>query len=119
MGWKIDKNRPICPQIAEQICAKIARGEFEPGQNLLSVRNIALQARVNPNTVQKALEILKAESLIYSVGGSGWYVSDNTEYAKTVLDRFIKDKTATYFKEMEMLGFDTDETKNYVKEWGI
>lgn len=117
MGWKLDKNKPICPQIEEQICAKIARGEFEPGQKLLSVRDIALEANVNPNTVQKALELLKSDGLIYPVGGSGWYVSDSTEHAKSVLERFLQEKTAAYFEEMEMLGYDIDKTKSYVKEW--
>ena len=71
MRWLIDKERPICPQINEQIAARIALGEFRPADRLASVRDVAVAAGVNPNTVQKAFESLEAEGLIYSVRGSG------------------------------------------------
>lgn len=117
MGWFIDKNRPICPQIEEQLCAKIARGEFKAGERLLSVRDIALAAGVNPNTVQKALEKLKNDEIIYSIGGSGWYVGEDNKHAKKVLGELIKRKTDAYFEELMLLGCGEDEIKDLVKEW--
>ena len=45
MSWNLDKNRPICPQLCEQISVKIACGELKPGEKLMSVREVALSAR--------------------------------------------------------------------------
>lgn len=117
MSWKLDKNRPICPQIVEQICVKIARGDLLPEEKLLSVREVAMEAGVNPNTVQKSFEQLEQEGLIYSVRGSGWFVSKETDRAKTTAAEMVQKKTEAYFNEMESLGYSAKETIRYVKEW--
>lgn len=117
MGWSLDKSRPICPQIGEQLSVKIASGEFAPNQRLMSVREVALQAGVNPNTVQKAFEQLEAQGLIYSVRGSGWFVSDNTATAKKTVEKLTHEKTATYFEEMSKLGYTQEQTKQFIEEW--
>ena len=59
MQWTLDKSRPICPQICEQICLAVANGEFAAGEKLFSVREVALMLGVNPNTVQKSFEELE------------------------------------------------------------
>ncbi len=117
MGWKLDKNRPICPQIGELLSAKIAKGEYKPNERLLSVREVAVVAGVNPNTVQKAFEQLEQKGLIYSVRGLGWFVSDNISLATQTVDELAKEKTKLYLSEMENLGFTLEQTKEYIKEW--
>lgn len=117
MGWKLDKNRPICPQICEQISVKIACGELKPGERLMSVREVALTAGVNPNTVQKAFEQLAQTGLIYSERNVGWFVKDDTEKAVDTVEHLRREKTEEFLKEMKLLGFDLDETTNYLKEW--
>lgn len=117
MSWKLDKTRPICPQICEQICVKIASGEFEPNERLMSVREVAVTAGVNPNTVQKSFEQLDAKGIIYSVRGSGWYVSTQTETAKDEVSELIRSKTADYFGQMNALGMESEQIKKYVEEW--
>lgn len=117
MAWNLDKNRPICPQLEEQICVMIAKGELSFGDKLFSVREVALEAGVNPNTVQKAFEGLEQSGLIYSVRGSGWYVGDSKSVAEEIVRLLIKNKTKEYFSEMEILGLDTESTKEYIKEW--
>lgn len=117
MEWVLDKKRPICPQICEQICVHIARGKFAPGEKLLSVRDLAVQAGVNPNTVQNSFEQLEKQGILYSVRGSGWFVGEDTSAARKTLEVLIHDKTQGYFSAMETLGMDKTQTKNYVKEW--
>ena len=117
MRWELDKNRPICPQIEEQICVKISKGELVPEQKLLSVREVALEMGVNPNTVQKAFEILERDGLIYSVRGSGWFVSDSAELAINMVEGLTKLKTEKYFAEMAALGIDVEKVKDIIKEW--
>jgi DNA-binding transcriptional regulator YhcF (GntR family) len=115
--WKLDKNRAICPQICEQVCLRIALGEFAPGEKLLSVREVALAAGVNPNTVQHSFEILEQKSILYSQRGSGWFVSEDISAAKRSLDEMIAEKTREYFAAMDALGISGEETKKYVENW--
>ena len=117
MAWVLDKSRPICPQICEQICVRISHGEYGPNEKIPSVRDIALEAGVNPNTVQKALTILTDQGLLYSMRGSGMYVNADTENASLKIDQLKKKKTLEYFEEMESLGMTYDDIKEYVKEW--
>lgn len=117
MDWYIDKSRPICPQICEQLCVQIAGGSFAPHEKILSVREIALAAGVNPNTVQRSLEELERSGILYSVRGSGWFVTEEIALAKAVLADILVQKTADYFASMQALGLDTQAVKDYIKEW--
>ena len=116
MSWKLDKNRPVCPQITEQICVKIASGEFVAGEKLPSVREVALEAGVNPNTVQKSFEQLEQSGVIYSVRGSGNFVSNNISIAKQSAVEIITQKTASYIEEMRRLGLDNAQILKYIEE---
>ncbi len=117
MDWTLNKKQPLCPQIYEQICVGIAKGEFQPGERLMSVREVAGAAGVNPNTVQKAFENLEQDGILYSVRGSGWFAGEDTEKALEVLQKIIAEKTAAYFNEMDALGLAPEAVKQYVKEW--
>lgn len=117
MEWILDKSRPVCPQITEQVCARIVRGEFKAGEKLLSVRDVALAAGVNPNTVQKSFETLERQGILYSMRGSGWYVSDDPFAARATLEGLIRQTTQDFFTKMSLLGLSEDEIKRYVASW--
>ena len=117
MGWNLDKDKPICPQITERLSMLIARGTFEPDARLMSVREVAVEAGVNPNTVQKAFEQLEAKGIIYSVRGSGWFVSPDMANAKAEAERIVEGKIASFFTEMEALGYSAEQTKEAVGRW--
>ena len=119
MNWTLDKSRPICPQICEQLCVAIASGEFMPGDKLLSVREVALLAGVNPNTVQKSFEELERRGIIHSVRCSGWYVNENTDAAAEEVKALRQKKTDEYLSAMAQLGCDTQTAIEYlVKHYG-
>ncbi len=117
--WKIDKNRAICPQIVQQLCAGIAAGEFTSGQRLMSVRELALAAGVNPNTVQRAFEQLEQQGVLYSVRGAGWYVSADTNAAYALRTDLVQQTLQDFFDKMIALGIEPEETKKRVKEWQL
>ncbi len=119
MHWELDKAKPVCPQLCEQVCVRIAKGEFLPDTRLLSVREVAVAAGVNPNTVQRAFEQLERDGILYSVRGSGWYVSADTAKAKDALQALKAEKTAAYFAAMEALGCDAAAVKELIKEWAL
>ncbi len=117
MKWNLDKSRPICPQICEQLCVHIASGEFSPNERLLSVREVAVAAGVNPNTVQKSFEQLESQGLIYSVRGSGWYIGENTQLAREQVSKLVESKTYAYLMEMAQLGYTAEQSAQLIKEW--
>ncbi len=117
MNWELDKSRPICPQISELICVAIASGEFSAGEKLLSVRELALAAGVNPNTIQKALEELERQGVIHSVRCSGWYVNENTDAATDAVRALRQKRTEEYLAAMAQLGCDADATVQYLNEY--
>ncbi|MBR6577655.1 MAG: GntR family transcriptional regulator [Clostridia bacterium] len=116
MTWTLDKSRPICPQICEIICALVASGEFSAGEKLLSVREVALLAGVNPNTVQKSFEELERRGVIHSVRCSGWYVNENTSAAVEELGSLRIKRTEEYLAEMAQLGCSPEEVIEYIKK---
>ena len=119
LDWILDKNKPICPQICEQLCLQIAKDEFKPNEKLFSVREVAVAAGVNPNTVQRSFEELDRQGILYSVRGSGWYVAEDISLAKEVLRRIMAEKTSEYFTAMQILGLSGEAVKKYIEEWQI
>lgn len=117
MDWRLDKKRPICPQISEKLCVLIASGELNAGDRLMSVRDVALNAGVTPNTVQKSYELLEQQGVIFSKRGSGWFVSENTAIAQQTLDGLIRSKTVNYLNDMQSLGLDKKEIMEIIKEF--
>lgn len=117
MNWTLDKSKPICPQLCQQLCASIAAGEFAPRQRLMSVREVALTAGVNPNTVQRAFEQLEQQGVLYSERGAGWFVSGDTAAAGDMHRELVRRKTEEFFREMDSLGVSAAEVKRIVEEW--
>lgn len=117
MQWTLDKHRPICPQICQQLCARIAAGSFAPGQRLMSVRDVAVAAGVNPNTVQRAFEQLEQQGILRSERGAGWFVGQSPEKAEALRLAMAREKISGFFAEMAGLGLSPEEIKNFVKEW--
>ena len=79
MNWKFTGERPVYQQIVATIRAAILTGEYPPGMKVPSVRDLAAQAQVNPNTMQRALTELEREGLLVSGGTSGRTVTENPE----------------------------------------
>ena len=116
MNWIIDKSHPICPQICEQLCVFIAKGELTPKSKIYSVRELAVLIGVNPNTVQKSYDQLEIQGVIYSVRGSGWYVSEDISIAKKVLEELRVKKYEVFIADMKILGLDLKNTIKFVNE---
>lgn len=116
MNWTLDKTRPICPQICGIICLAIVNGVFSVGEKLLSVREVAVLAGVNPNTVQKSFDELEARGVIHSVPCSGWYVNENIEAATREVESLRTEKSREYLHAMSQLGCEADDIIKYLKE---
>ena len=73
MNWQFSNDAPIYAQLIRQIRAGIVSGAFSPGERLPSVRDLAMEAGGNPNTMQRALTELERDGLVYSQPTSGRY----------------------------------------------
>ena len=78
MPWELDNDRPIYLQLMERIQQDIVSGIYKPGDRLPSVRDLAVEAAVNPNTMQKALSELERSGLVYSQRTSGRFITEDT-----------------------------------------
>jgi DNA-binding transcriptional regulator YhcF (GntR family) len=116
MKWELDSERPVYIQLIEQIQAGIISGYFKPGDKLPSVRDLAAEATVNPNTMQKAMVDLERTGLIYTNRTSGRFItSDETMIAK-LKGQSAKDLVADFIERMKQLGFEPEETLGIVSD---
>ena len=89
MNWKFVGDRPVYQQIMALIRGGILTGELSPGQKIPSVRDLAAQAQVNPNTVQRALTELEREGLLVSGGTSGRRVTEEEAILEEMKEQTI------------------------------
>ena len=110
MTWHFDNGRPIYTQILEQIQFLIISGQYPPGSKLPSVRDLASEASVNPNTMQRALAELERSGLIYGHRTAGRFVSEDEEMIRKMKENIGKEKILALFRDMEQLGYDQQQT---------
>lgn len=117
MAWKFTNDAPIYLQIMDEIKLRIAQGRLKPGDKVPAVRDLAIKAGVNPNTMQKALSVLEREGVLYSQRTSGRFVAEQSD-AETNLKISISTKhIENYVNGMRELGFDNNEIINAVKRY--
>lgn len=113
-----DNNVPIYIQLVEQLKIYIISGKLKPSERLPSVRDLAFQTKVNPNTMQKALAELEDLGLIYTERTNGKFVTDNQKLIDKYKKQYADELSKKYFFSMESIGFDRIQTINYLKELG-
>lgn len=96
MEWKFVGGIPIYSQIVDELTVRIARHDYLPGEKLPSVRDIASQACVNPNTVQRALAELERSGLVRTERTNGRFVTED----ENVLKEIYKSLSSAYIDEM-------------------
>ena len=109
MSWTLDNDRPIYLQLMERIQRDIIAGVYQPGDKLPSVRDLALEAAVNPNTMQKALSELERSCLVYSQRTSGRFITEDTEMLTQMKKELATEHIQEFFQKMEQLGFSRAE----------
>ena len=114
MDWNIDNNKPIYIQLVDKLKSKIISGEIPPGAKLESVRNLAEDAEVNPNTMQKALVELEREELVYSKRTSGRFVTDNEERIKRMREEVANREIENLKIILKELGYSEEEIINLI-----
>lgn len=106
MAWELNTDRPVYTQILEIIQMRIVSGMYAPGSRLPSVRELAAEASVNPNTMQRAFMELEKSGLITTQRGSGRTVTENTAMIEQVQKQLALLQIRGFFEKMNELGYD-------------
>lgn len=109
MAWDLSTDRPIYLQLMEHIQQQILAGEYSPGDRLPSVRDLASEAAVNPNTMQKALAELERSGLIVTNRTSGRTVCDNSKLLANSKYEMARAEIQSFINAMKKLGFTKSE----------
>lgn len=116
MPWNLDNDRPIYLQLMERIQYDIISGVYQPGDKLSSVRDLAVEAAVNPNTMQKALSELEHCGLVHSHRTSGRFITDDTSLIKEMRNKLAREHVQDFFGQMEKLGFSEKDTLEIIRD---
>jgi len=111
---EFNNNKAIYLQIAEYVCEQILLGKWKTEDKIPSVREMAVELEVNPNTVMRTYELLQGKNILNNKRGIGFFLADNTidqvkQYRKT---SFIEDELPNLFRNLYLLEIDFDELKS-------
>ncbi|MCD8090970.1 MAG: GntR family transcriptional regulator [Clostridiales bacterium] len=112
MKWNFTEDRAIYAQIVEQVKLFIISGELPPGSRLPSVRELAAEAGVNPNTMQRALTELEITGLLISQRTLGRFVTDDSDLIFLLKRETARKKIADFIGDMSKIGYSADEAKD-------
>jgi len=109
MKWKFRGDRPIYAQLIEHLQRGILTGEYPPGSDVPSVRTLALEAEVNPNTMQKALADLETQGLLHTHRTAGRTVTEDKAMIEVLKENLARAQVDAFFEGMKAIGIDTGE----------
>lgn len=115
MAWELDGNRSIYSQLVEVILRRIVTGVYPAGSRLDSVRDLASEAGVNPNTMQRALMELERTGMITTQRTSGKFVTENQDMIHDVKKKMANQAVDRLFAEMEKLGIEKEDVLEIIR----
>lgn len=114
--WILNSDKPIYIQLIEQFKLRLISGFYSSGEKLPAVRDLASEASVNPNTMQKALALLEQDGLVYSQRTSGRYITQDTQIIEALKKSLAVEEITGFLKKMNQLGFQTEEILDMIKK---
>lgn len=110
MIWELNGDRPIYLQLMEQVQLRIVSGLYPAGAKLPAVRDLAAEASVNPNTMQKALAELERNGLVYSQRTAGRFITEDQKMIERVKQGLARELVLEFLKKMGGIGYSAQET---------
>lgn len=116
MKWEFSNDAPIYAQLIDQIKVGIVSGVFPPGERLPSVRDLATEAGVNPNTMQRALTELERDGLVYSQRTAGRFVTEDKAMIAVAKRGLAERHIKTFVAAMIRLGYQSEEIVELLRQ---
>ena len=112
------ENQAIYLQIANRFFENILQKKWDSGDKIPSIRDMAVEFEVNPNTTMRTFNYLQEKGIIYNKRGIGYFLADDG-FEKTIAikrEQFLEEDLPVFFKNMQLLGIKLDDLKAYIKE---
>lgn len=109
MGQDYNTNQPIYLQIVSRLCRQVVRGELKAGDKLASVRELAVQSGVNPNTVQRVYAELERLGIAETRRGLGTFIKDNELRLRQLREDLKSEQIDSFIADMKEMGFSPEE----------
>ena len=109
MDWSFNNDMPIYTQLVDKIKLSIVSGQLPPGEKLSTVRDLAAEAKVNPNTMQRAFQELERAGLVFSQRSSGRFVTEDVSIIEKAKMALAQEHISKFISSMERLGYDRAE----------
>lgn len=116
MAWNLTSDRPVFIQIIEKLKLDIITGVYKPGDKLPSVRDLAGEAAVNPNTMQRAFSELERDGLVYTMRTSGRFITEDITMIQGLKEQRAVNAIAEFLSNMERLGFNKEDAISLLNE---
>ena len=116
MEWNITGGRPVYIQLVEQLELALVNGTFPPGSRIPAVRELAAQAGVNPNTMQRALQELESGGLLQAQRTAGRTVTAEPERLQALRHKRAAALVTEFLRQMNALGLTRDETEQLLHQ---
>lgn len=118
LSWELVNDRPIWVQLIEQLTRRIVSGEYPPGARAPSVRDLAAEAGVNPNTMQRALSGLEERGLLVAQRSIGRFVTQDAALIVRMRQELAEQELAVFKRRMRLLGYQDQEILEFVSAKG-
>lgn len=109
MEWQFDSNMPIYTQLVDKIKLAIVSGEYTRGQRLAAVRDLASEAGVNPNTMQRAFQDLERLGLVYTQRSNGRFVTEDEDVIETTKKALAEASIRSFMDSMQRIGYTRED----------
>ena len=116
MEWNFRSDQPIYAQLISGIKLGIVSGALSPGERLPSVRDLAMEAGVNPNTMQRALQELEREGMVFSQRTAGRFVTEDESLIESAKRSFAEEHIRVFLEGMGKLGYSRGEILSLLQE---
>ena len=117
MAWALDEGLPIYPQLMDEIRRRIVTEVYKAGDRIPSVRELAAEAEVNANTMQKALSELEREELLVTMRSTGRTVTQDVEKIKGTKQTMAEREISRCMTYMSELGYSMEEIQNLIANY--
>jgi len=115
VSWDFTPDKPIYLQLQEQVKLRIVSGKYLPGEKLASVRDLSIEAAVNPNTMQRALAELERDGLVYTERTSGRFVTNDTEVINKMKNDIAIELVSAFLSKMNEIGYSKNEAADIIR----
>lgn len=112
MAWYFSNDKPIFQQIIDIIIINIIKGVYPLGSKLDAVRDLAVEAGVNPNTMQRALSEIEHTGIIITKRGDGRYITEDITLVNAFKEKYVRNYTESYINSLKNLGLENDEIRD-------